>query len=720
MTPTEANASLVDLVRNRTERMTLGGCGIRLAADYVRGVLIAAGMDGAVMFPGAPNLLKEAETRLVYRNDEMAYEPPMTSMPAIETYCKSVGVDVPPRTLMVFENIVSTSQEDRDGDVLCSEGAIIDPKMPLLWHHMLPAIVGKMLCVREQNAKHVRVASAVMESPLGQDVANLIEFGALRISHGFRPLEFAPRERDKGLRDQRTGPRGFRISSFECLEESTVSVPSNVGAEIIAWSRGKVHTPLVKSWCKSLYEQRDKVFQSGAVQKISIPIELKIDVRPTFAEGGVVGAHVIQPAGPEVIVPDYSIGERPPQEGETFTEKRSNTELSQQEVRDFIRSLQPGDLVAVEEKTEADVAQDSQAVYRGWNGRVEEVSPDYAEVAIVKTDGSPARIEASGRYRALVRQPEPKPEASALDMLRIEPQPKGTEVTTPSDAPQMGKLLPGEIAARQVDPNKFEKFRRENDKFGAGIHAIWGITADGKTEVQSIRFDSSKFTEDEAKAWLEKHGFKTTIEPAAKPEEKTMSTETKTAADASETIAKAAPPAEPDGEAEKCPECGKPVVADEEGKCPDCGAKMEEATDDDAEKAATVDTKAGRTLSAANEEKLRTAMDALKQILEQVEPPAPVGDYKPVAEPTAPEGNQPAKPVETTANKPTPVDLYKPDGSLSLQASAQAIVRRMLDPMDASDIRAVGKLAEASILNRERNVIIGNTHCFIIHMDYVS
>jgi len=86
MTPNETNASLVDLVRNRTERMTLGGCGIRLAADYVRGVLIAAGMDGTVMFPGAPNLLKEAETRLVYRNDEMAYEPPMTSMPAIETY----------------------------------------------------------------------------------------------------------------------------------------------------------------------------------------------------------------------------------------------------------------------------------------------------------------------------------------------------------------------------------------------------------------------------------------------------------------------------------------------------------------------------------------------------------------------------------------------------------------------------------------------------------
>ena len=248
----DLNQKLADIVRGRSGRMALHGTGIRLASDYVRGVLDAAGSDGAVMFPDPAGMLKEAESRLVYRNDDMGYEPPMTSSPEIARYCKSIGVETPPRTLMVFENIVTTSMEDRDGDILHSDGALIDPQMPLLWHHMLPAIVGKMLSIREQTLKHVKVASAVMESPLGLDVAALIEFGALRISHGFRPLEFEPM--DKGGRGGR--PTGFRIRKFEVMEQSTVSVPSNTACVITAYSRGKLHTPVVKSWARRLYEGR--------------------------------------------------------------------------------------------------------------------------------------------------------------------------------------------------------------------------------------------------------------------------------------------------------------------------------------------------------------------------------------------------------------------------------------------------------------------------------
>ena len=36
----------------------------------------------------------------------------------------------------------------------------------------------------------------------------------------------------------------------------------------------------------------------------------------------------------------------------------------------------------------------------------------------------------------------------------------------------------GEHAARLKDPKRYETFRRKNDKFGAGVHAIWGITAE--------------------------------------------------------------------------------------------------------------------------------------------------------------------------------------------------------------------------------------------------
>jgi hypothetical protein len=74
--------------------------------------------------------------------------------------------------------------------------------------------------------------------------------------------------------------------------------------------------------------------------------------------------------------------------------------------------------------------------------------------------------------------------------------------------------FPNEHSARQEDPGKYESFRRENGKFGPGIDVIWGITKDGKTEIQTIRFDSKKFTPDEAKKWLEDHNFKTEIEKA--------------------------------------------------------------------------------------------------------------------------------------------------------------------------------------------------------------
>jgi len=75
--------------------------------------------------------------------------------------------------------------------------------------------------------------------------------------------------------------------------------------------------------------------------------------------------------------------------------------------------------------------------------------------------------------------------------------------------------FPNEHAARQQDPGKYKKFRRKNNAFGSGIHVIYGITGSGKAEVQSIRFDASKFTVAEAKKWLADHNYKTSIEPAA-------------------------------------------------------------------------------------------------------------------------------------------------------------------------------------------------------------
>ena len=61
---------------------------------------------------------------------------------------------------------------------------------------------------------------------------------------------------------------------------------------------------------------------------------------------------------------------------------------------------------------------------------------------------------------------------------------------------------PNEHAARLKDPNQFKRIRRQNDKFGSGIHVIWGITDDDKAVIQAIRFDKSKFTPSQARKWL--------------------------------------------------------------------------------------------------------------------------------------------------------------------------------------------------------------------------
>jgi hypothetical protein len=60
-------------------------------------------------------------------------------------------------------------------------------------------------------------------------------------------------------------------------------------------------------------------------------------------------------------------------------------------------------------------------------------------------------------------------------------------------------------AARIHNPDDYSKLRYGKDIFGTGIDVIYGITDAGKSEVQAIRFDKTKFTPEEARAWLKKH-----------------------------------------------------------------------------------------------------------------------------------------------------------------------------------------------------------------------
>jgi len=252
------DADVLEALATREARKTAFGYGIRTAACHVGPVLecmddamcSALKMGGLTFDPSVT--IKQAEQRLVYSNEEMLYdkETIQTSADEIDKMCKAAGVEPPPRTIMVFENLITTPKKDRDGDILRTEGAKPDPAMPLLWQHMPAMPIGKMLKVLNHTKKELRVLSAVIDTELGNDTAALIEFGALRISHGFRALKI------ERLPEDDDGYAGLDVLEFEVMEESTVSVPSNTEAVITAFSRGKLASPLAKRWAKGIADQR--------------------------------------------------------------------------------------------------------------------------------------------------------------------------------------------------------------------------------------------------------------------------------------------------------------------------------------------------------------------------------------------------------------------------------------------------------------------------------
>jgi HK97 family phage major capsid protein len=65
---------------------------------------------------------------------------------------------------------------------------------------------------------------------------------------------------------------------------------------------------------------------------------------------------------------------------------------------------------------------------------------------------------------------------------------------------------PNEHAARITNPDQYDRFRRDNDAFGDGIDAIYGIKGE-MTELQAIRFDATMFTPAQAREWLDEHDY---------------------------------------------------------------------------------------------------------------------------------------------------------------------------------------------------------------------
>lgn len=144
--------------------------------------------------------------------------------------------------LAEFDAVITSSKEDRDGDVMEAKGANVDPKMPLLWQHDPAQPIGRFKGVTHRDNEKVMGQFALADTELGRDTLTLLKMGALRISHGFRPLEFEPRK----------SSNGFHVKAFEVVEASLVSVPSNTDAVVTALNTGKFHSPVIKSWAASL------------------------------------------------------------------------------------------------------------------------------------------------------------------------------------------------------------------------------------------------------------------------------------------------------------------------------------------------------------------------------------------------------------------------------------------------------------------------------------
>jgi len=194
--------------------------------------------------------LKESRARLVYSHKDMAVVNSSRVAGAFESAIdQSMFEGVPANACAVFDCVVTSKRKDRDGDVLETVGAKLDPAAPLLWQHLPFEPIGKVIRELSRSGNLMQARLAIIDNALGRDANELLEFGALRVSHGFIPELFEPL-------DPQDPWGGFRIKKFEIMEVSLVSVPSNTDSVVTAFSRRKLHHPLVKQWAGNLFAAR--------------------------------------------------------------------------------------------------------------------------------------------------------------------------------------------------------------------------------------------------------------------------------------------------------------------------------------------------------------------------------------------------------------------------------------------------------------------------------
>jgi HK97 family phage prohead protease len=177
--------------------------------------------------------LKDAEQTLTFRNKKMR---------VVKTSLKPG-----PSEALRFDAIITTPHRDRDGDILKSDGAILDEDMPLLSQHIAMNPLGGMVKVLRKNSRGVRARFSIADTEFGRDHATLIKANALRISHGFDPKEWEPMEDEDG----------WLFKVFEIFETSLVSIPSNVQARVLEIGEKAWESDFMKSWAGRIKSEDD-------------------------------------------------------------------------------------------------------------------------------------------------------------------------------------------------------------------------------------------------------------------------------------------------------------------------------------------------------------------------------------------------------------------------------------------------------------------------------
>ena len=269
-TSTDPNSSLLIDVKSRNEPGGEFNYGITTADRYVKTLQQCVGSDLCYRYAAKGNVsfndaLKKAESTLTYSQPDMQVQEIYMDF---KSRVVKGEMELPKNTLMVFKNVLTSPKKDRDGDILRTQGAKLDPKMLLLWQHVHTLPIGKVVGTASHTSKSLEVYTAIVDlNELANDAATMVDNDMGRFSHGFRALEY---EALAGKSGKTTGKDGFDVKSFEVMEESLVSVPANTDAgvqEIMLdlIESDKLTSSMMKGYGKRLRENNTTTVSAGGL-----------------------------------------------------------------------------------------------------------------------------------------------------------------------------------------------------------------------------------------------------------------------------------------------------------------------------------------------------------------------------------------------------------------------------------------------------------------------